>query len=353
MAHTIKNRNTYYHKFIKEHQNLVLPESITADFINEIYSNQYSEKTILNYAYDMDLFFKFLLQNNPALHNNEDELTLEVMNQITIDDFREYKSYIGTYIDSKGNEKRSEGSSINRRLSSMRSLYKFLQVQGYIEKNPMPGVTNVRTKHKDITYLESEEITNMLNEVEAIENRMTKHQKTFQEKLKLRDYTILITLVSTGLRVSELVGIDIDKIDFNNNAMYVHRKGNKEQFVYFSDDVKDSIQSYMELDRKPVKDDEKALFLSNRGTRITVRSVERIVEKYTRNPEVTIKHITPHKLRSTFGTNLYQETGDIYLTSAALNHKSVSTTAAHYSALDDARRKQVKDIGFVIKPEDK
>lgn len=349
MARTFTARNTYYHKFMKEHSNLLLPEAITADFINEIYGNQYSEKTILNYAYDLDLFFRFLLHMNPALHNNEDELTLEVMNQISIEDFREFKSYIGTYIDANGQEQRSQGSSINRRLSTLRSLYKFLQVHGYVEKNPMPGVANVRTTEKDIIYLEREEITNMLNEVDSIENRMSSHQKAYQQKLKLRDYTILITLVSTGLRVSELVGIDIDKIDFSNNAMYIHRKGNKEQFVYFSDDVKDAIQSYMELDRKPANDEEQALFLSNRGTRITVRSVERIVEKYTRNPEVTIKHITPHKLRSTFGTNLYQETDDIYLTSAALNHKSVATTATHYSAINDSRRKQVKEIGFVDK----
>lgn len=343
------NRNTYYYKFIKKHPNMILPEEIIADFMNEIYSNQYSEKTILNYAYDLDLFFRFLLFSNPSLHNNEDELTLDVLNQMNIDDFREFKSYIGTYIDSKGNEKRAEGSSINRRLSTLRSLYKFLQVEGMIEKNPMPGVTNVKTKQKDITYLDSEEISNMLQQVDAIENKMTKHQKAYQNKSKLRDYAILITFVSTGLRVSELVGIDIDKIDFNNNAMYVHRKGNKEQFVYFSDDVKDSIQAYIEIERKPSDSDDTALFLSNRGTRITVRSVERIVQKYTQDPSVTIKHITPHKLRSTFGTNLYQETGDIYLTSAALNHKSVSTTASHYSAIDDTRRKQVKDINFVKK----
>lgn len=352
MARTIQTRKTYYDKFIKDHQNLILPASITADFINEIYGNQYSEQTILNYAYDLDLFFRYLLQMNPSLHNNEDELTLDVINQITIDDFREYKSYIGTYIDSKGQERRSEGTSINRRLSTLRSLYKFLQVHDMIDKNPMPGVTNVKTKEKDIIYLETDEITNMLKEVDSIENRMTKHQKAYQEKLKLRDYTILIMLVSTGLRVSELVGIDIDKIDFSKNAVYVHRKGNKEQYVYFSDDVKDSLESYIELDRKPQNDDELALFLSNRGTRITIRSVERIVAKYTQNPEVTVKHITPHKLRSTFGTNLYQETNDIYLTSAALNHKSVATTAAHYAAINEARRKEVKNIDFVKKEVD-
>lgn len=343
------NRNTYYHRFIKEHPNLILPEKITADFLNEIYSNQYSERTILNYAYDLDLFFKFLLNNNPALHNNEDELTLSVLNQMTIDDFREFKSYIGTYIDSSGRKKRSEGASINRRLSTLRSLFKFLQVEGLIDRNPMPGVTNVKTKQKEITYLEMDEITNMLKQVDNIENNMSKHQKAYQAKSKMRDYAILITFVSTGLRVSELVGIDIDKIDFKGNAMYVHRKGNKEQFVYFSDDVKEAILGYIETERKPLDQNDKALFLSNRGTRITVRSVERIVKKYTQDPSVTIKHITPHKLRSTFGTNLYQETGDIYLTSAALNHKSVSTTASHYSAIDDSRRKQVKDINFVKK----
>ena len=349
MARTYQSRKTYYDKFTKEHPNLLLPETITADFINEIYGNQYSEQTILNYAYDLDLFFKFLLQVNPSLHNNEDELTLDALNQLTIDDFREFKSYIGTYIDSNGKEQRSEGTSINRRLSTLRSLYKFLQVHDMVEKNPMPGVPNVRIKEKDIIYLESDEITNMLLEVDSIENRMTKHQKAYQQKLKLRDYTILITLVSTGLRVSELVSIDLDKIDFTKNAVYVHRKGNTEQYVYFTDDVKDALQSYIELDRKPQNDDEQALFLSNRGTRITIRSVERIVAKYTQNPEVTVKHITPHKLRSTFGTNLYQETNDIYLTSAALNHKSVATTASHYAAINEERRKEVKNIDFVKK----
>ena len=150
MARTYQSRKTYYDKFTKEHPNLLLPETITADFINEIYGNQYSEQTILNYAYDLDLFFKFLLQMNPSLHNNEDNLTLAALNQLTIDDFREFKSYIGTYIDSNGKEQRSEGTSINRRLSTLRSLYKFLQVHDMVEKNPMPGVPNVRIKEKDI-----------------------------------------------------------------------------------------------------------------------------------------------------------------------------------------------------------
>ncbi len=315
-------------------------------FFKHLRADQYSEKTILNYACDLDLFFRFLIEFNPALKSKE-KITLEILESLDINDLDEYKSYLAYIRDDEGKiVKPASGSSACRRLATLRSFYKFCQARELIKSNPMPAVSNPKYTKKDIIYLETDEISKLLNET-THKDHLTKHQRKICNKMSIRDYTIVLLLLSTGLRVSELVGIDLLDIDFNNDAIYVHRKGNKEQFVYATNDVIDSIKLYIESERKPKDPQEKALFLSNRQSRITVRSVERIVEKYANHPSVTMKHITPHKLRGTFGTNFYRETGDIYLTADALNHSSVATTAKHYSAQTNENRKKVKEIRFV------
>ena len=141
--------------------------------------------------------------------------------------------------------------------------------------------------------------------------------------------------------MSECVGLDISDVDFKNNRIKVLRKGGNEMFVYFGAEVEEALQDYINTERAkvvPLPGHENALFYSIQNRRISVRAVQDLVKKYTEH--VTTKHITPHKFRSTYGTNLYKETGDIYLVADVLGHSDVNTTRKHYAAQDDERRRQ-------------
>ena len=175
--------------------------------------------------------------------------------------------------------------------------------------------------------------------------KLTKQQKVWHDRNKLRDLAIVVTLLGTGVRVTELVGLDISDLDFDNGAMRVIRKGGNEDIVYFGEEVEEMLRNYLDerLLMEPEPGNENALFISQRNTRITVRSVERLVKKYAST--ATVKKITPHKLRSTYGTTLYQETGDIYLVADVLGHKNVNTTRKHYAAMkEDNKRKAARIV---------
>jgi site-specific recombinase XerD len=157
----------------------------------------------------------------------------------------------------------------------------------------------------------------------------------------MRDFAIVTLLLGTGIRVSELVGLDLEDVNFKLNGIRLIRKGNKEMIVYFGDEVEFALRQYIEGDRKqiiPVPGHEHALFYSMQRKRIGVQAVQNLVKKYTK--EVTpLKNITPHKLRSTYGTSLYQETDDIYLVAEVLGHNDVNTTRKHYAAMSDQKRR--------------
>ena len=159
----------------------------------------------------------------------------------------------------------------------------------------------------------------------------------------MRDTAILTLLLGTGIRVSECVGINLDDVDYINDRIKIVRKGGYESFVYYGEEVRQALLDYMEErdEIEPMEGHENALFLSSQRRRITVRSIELLVKKYAST--VTGKHITPHKLRSTYGTNLYKETGDIYLVADVLGHSDVNTTRKHYAELEEDRKKKFKD----------
>lgn len=196
---------------------------------------------------------------------------------------------------------------------------------------------------KAIIRLEPNEIVSLLNAAESGTN-MTKKQLESHKLTKTRDVAILTLLLGTGMRVSECVGIDINDISFDECQILIHRKGGKEVILYFGDEVEAAIKDYMEIRKnmKPVEGSENALFLSLKNSRISVRSVELLVKKYSQLSS-TVKHITPHKLRSTYGTRLYEESGDIYLVADVLGHKDVNTTRRHYAAIDEERRRSARN----------
>ena len=179
--------------------------------------------------------------------------------------------------------------------------------------------------------------------LEQVENgdKLTEKELQYHNKTKVRDIAILTLLLGTGIRVSECVGLDIKDVDFENDGIKVRRKGGYEAIVYFGEEVREALLDYMEERTHiiPETGHEEALFLSIQNKRISVRAVEKLVKKYA-SRVTSLKKITPHKLRSTYGTSLYQETGDIYLVASVLGHKDVNTTRKHYATMDETRRRQ-------------
>ena len=195
---------------------------------------------------------------------------------------------------------------------------------------------------KAIIRLDTDEVALLLDYVESAGNTLTGQALTYYKKTKDRDLAILTLLLGTGIRVSECVGLDLTDVDFKNQGITVTRKGGNQMVVYFGDEVSSALETYIKGDRKaitPLSGHENALFLSTQKKRMGVQAVENMVKKYARQVTPN-KKITPHKLRSTYGTSLYKETGDIYLVADVLGHKDVNTTKKHYAAIDENRRRQ-------------
>ena len=297
-----------------------------------------SSRTRIAYAYDLGVFFNYIKDTNPAYADIEiNHFSIDILNKITVDDFEEYLDYLKVY-SKNSSEHTNREKGIKRKLSSLKSFYNYFFCNQIIEDNPAAKVRMPKLHESEIIRLDSDEVERLLDEVESGDN-LTKSQKKYHDKTKLRDTALLTLLLGTGMRVSECVGIDINDVDFKNSGIKVRRKGGYEAIVYFGDEVEIALLNYLEYRNtiKPVAGHENALFLSLQNKRISVRSVENLVKKYS-GLITTLKHITPHKLRSTYGTNLYKETGDIYLVADVLGHKDVNTTRKHYAAIEDRRR---------------
>ncbi len=227
---------------------------------------------------------------------------------------------------------------IKRKLSSLKSFYNYFFCNNLINENPPAKVRVPKLHEKEIVRLDVDEVARLLDEVESGDN-LTASQKKYHKKTKVRDTALLTLLLGTGMRVSECVGIDIDDIDFKNTGIKIRRKGGYETIIYFGDEVEKALKDYLaeRVNILAEPGSENALFLSMQNKRLNVRSVENLVKKYA-GLVTSLKKITPHKLRSTYGTNLYKETGDIYLVADVLGHKDVNTTRKHYAAIEDERR---------------
>ena len=298
-------------------------------------------KTRISYAYDIRIFFQFLLEQNPAFRDwSIDAFTVDVLDQITAVDLEEYEEYLKVY--QAGDKTETNGErGLKRKMSSLRSFYAYYFKREMIHTNPTVLVDVPKIHQKSIIRLEADEVALLLDYIEHGGDDLTGQKKVYYEKTKDRDLALVTLLLGTGVRVSECVGLDIEDVDFKNNGIKVTRKGGNEMVVYFGPEVEKALKNYLEVRKNiiPVEGHEHALFNSTQRKRIGVQAVENLVKKYARQVTTT-KKITPHKLRSTYGTALYQETGDIYLVADVLGHKDVNTTKKHYAALDDSRRRQ-------------
>ncbi len=302
-----------------------------------------SAKTRISYAYDLQVFFRFLMEKNPALaEKSMRDITLNDINQLASNDIEEYQEYLKYY--GAGNGAQTNGaSSIARKMSSLRSFLDYFYKKEILSKNVAMQVDMPKLHEKAIIHLEPDEVAIMLDNMEKYENGLTGKKKDFFLKTKIRDIAIITLFLGTGIRVSECVGLDVTDVNFRENSIQIIRKGGNESVLYFGSEVEKALQDYIwgpraDIAAKAIAGEENALFFSLQKKRISVHAVEDLVKKYARE-FVPQKKITPHKLRSTFGTSLYQETGDIYLVADVLGHSDVGTTKKHYAAIADSRRR--------------
>ena len=303
-----------------------------------------STRTRIAYAYDLSVFFDFLKKENPVFSKMDRmDFRLEHLDQLTVTDLEEYMEYLKYRFNENNKEVINKERGIMRKISSLKSFYNYFFRVEKIKTNPAALVRLPKLHDKEIIRLDIDEVAMLLDEVEQGES-LTDRQKAYHDRTKVRDLALLTLLLGTGIRVSECVGLDIHDVDFKNGGIHIHRKGGKEVTVYFGAEVEDALNDYLAERQRidPEPGSENALFLSMQRKRMNVRSVENLVKKYAKIV-TPLKKITPHKLRSTYGTNLYRETGDIYLVADVLGHTDVNTTKKHYAALEDERRRSARN----------
>ena len=314
----------------------------TYEFLDE--KAQRNPNTAVSYAYDLRTFLIYLQEFCPAAKDYDTkDIPLEILNNLSFQDINEYQKYLSAKdIDIVGkNNLQNDISGIARRMSALRTFYKYLCEHDYITNDATAGAIRQRRNSDDhvITRLTADEVELLLTRVKN-GNLGDKHQQKMRQNTRYRDYAVLTLLLRTGIRVSECVSLDINDFNFEEKSMRVVRKGKKEQMLYFDEQTKEALLDYIDFERPSYtdSDDEPALFLSSRKRRLSVRSIQDMVSKYS---EATLinKKVSPHKMRSTYGTALYNKTGDIRLVADVLGHKDINTTAKHYANIEEEHRR--------------
>lgn len=289
---------------------------------------------LTRYAYAVDLqgFFQFLVSESDILH----ERGIPSLTATDLDQVRAY--HIEMYLEQQTLYVKNDREITNkerakaRKLSTIRAFFKYCFKQEMISSNVAALVELPKLHEQAILRLEPNEVATLLDRAEKGDG-LTKRQQQYHAATQVRDVAILTLFLGTGIRISELVGIDLNDINFDDSTFLVTRKGGKQSILAFGNEVWQALWEY-KAQRDTIcaqEGHEQAFFLSMQRRRITVRAVENLVKKYAAIT-TPLKKITPHKLRSTYGTMLYHETQDIYLVADVLGHKDVNTTRKHYAA---------------------
>ncbi|MFL2983169.1 MAG: tyrosine recombinase XerC [Candidatus Neomarinimicrobiota bacterium] len=293
----------------------VVHKNIIKDFLLYLGKERnFSEHTISAYRNDLTCFFTFL--------NKYDSSMLMDLRKI---DKTSIRHFIGMeYEDGKSTTTRS------RRLASIRSLFKYLIHTENFKDNPAMYVRKPKTKKHLPRFVHEQDIDKLMN---------MPNEETVIGK---RDRAMLEIFYATGIRLGELVGLNINSVDYNGGFIKVHGKGNKERIVPFGDKAKNSLQLYLK-DRRisKVSDKEIPLFTSNRGKRISVRAVQERLRKYLKLI-IGDKGASPHTLRHTFGTHLLDNDADIRSIQELLGHSSISSTQIYTSVNPEKIKKVYK-----------
>ena len=312
-------------------------------------SSRTSALTRVGYARDLLTFFTFLCKYKDFGVAVPAEFGLDKLNTVSQSDIEEYLDYLNCY-EVDGKQYTNELRAKARKLSAVRSFFKYLYNKDMLKENVSAKVMTPKLHEKEIIRLENDEMQKFLDVVESGNNLGEGHATAYHKHVALRDTAIITLLLGTGIRISECVGLNIDDIDFDNRKFVVTRKGGNRTVLYMPTEVIDALKNYLP-ERIAINAETDALFLSLQNKRINVRTVQIMVKKYA-FAAVPTKHITPHKLRSTFGTNLYRETKDIYVVATVLGHSDVNTTKKHYAAISEDIKKQAAEVVHLRREDD-
>ena len=268
------------------------------------YERNASPHTVRNYRSDLLQFRDFLAQGQPG----------EKVNLKSVDALR-IRGFLAFLF-----EKEKKKSSIARKLAAVRAFFKFLSREHAVSKDPAATVSTPKLARTLPRIMSEEEMNNFLNLVgQAAQGGAP---------ALLRDRAILELLYASGLRVSELVGLDLRKVNFGDGIVLVRGKGDKERIVPFGSKAREAITAYLPAREKVLREHKPAnpaLFLNARGGRLTTRSVDRLLKKYVRQFGPNIK-ASPHSLRHAFASHLLAEGADLRAIQEMLGHKSLATT---------------------------
>ena len=275
------------------------------DFLDYLtYERNVSVNTIAAYRDDLESLVGFLC--NEYLTMARDQIDLRRVDHLAI---RSYLAHLA--------RKKLSRASIARHLSALRSFFKYLMREGDVDANPARAVATPRREKHLPSVLQTSEIASLF-EVPDLSS-----------PLGIRDRAWLELLYASGLRISELVGIDIDDIELRARLVKVRGKGSKERIVPFGTKAEEAIRAYLEVRSA----DEDALFVNYRGQRITVRSVRRLFSRYVREASLRAG-ISPHTLRHSFATHLLNAGADLRAIQELLGHASLSTTQKYTHLAD-------------------
>ena len=308
--------------------------------------------TLIQYCYDLITFYKYLLEKNPVFrkrYNSIKQFTYDDMKNLNSDDVTEYMLYLEFNVPTKNNPngiKHENGKrAIARKMAPLRGMFQYHFEHGNIDSNPMTLVKLPSLKKdKNIIRLDAAETSDILNCVDNNIGSTSERMSKFRVRTKFRDLAIMTLLLGTGMRVSECAGLDLTDVNFTDNSLVIVRKGGGQDVIYFGDEVAEALENYIENERpalaeKAKEGHEDALFYSLQSKRISIDALENLVKKFGKIA-VPNKKITPHKLRSTYGTALYRETGDIRLVADVLGHENVNTTVQYYAAIEDEHKRK-------------
>ena len=268
-----------------------------------------SERTRLEYAYDMKRFFDLISNQSGFKNVSLNGLKAsEILDVLTYDDIQEYLDTLNTHTvtDRYGKHKEvlSSPSSKARKISSLRSFYKFYFRKGEIKNNMADLMDLPKIPDNNIIVMDKAQVQRILEAVSDTSG-MSNGEIIRHNKIVKRDFAIMMLFFGTGIRVSELVGIDLSDLDFYNASLFITRKGGDEDEVFFGNEVQEALEDYVSSDRDILlagKDDP-ALFISMQHKRMTVRSVQLMIKGYAQKTGLNLK-ITPHALRRTFASQV-------------------------------------------------
>jgi len=293
-----------------------------------------SARTQYIYISRIDSFFNYLIDTR-FKDKAKADITLQDLDTVTIEDIETFASWVrhGHLRKTKKEIQRKDDkeTTVNNYLSALSMFFKYFANRGKLSSNPVAGLERARKKKKEVIRLNKKQKEQFFDCIQSGE-KLTETQKRFHDKSGLRDYAICLLLVRTGLRVSELVGLNLRDINFDDYSLTVLRKGDKYDHVFFDDEVAEVLEEYLEERKNIAKEDENGVFVVTvgkyKGSRLSVRSVELLVKKYAVAGPAN-EQITPHKLRSTYATDMLVATGNISLVQKALNHSSPTTTMVY------------------------